>query len=171
MGFVAFSAWEAVFFISRGKNGELTSVPLPALFTPLDSTPSKATRSLSEVRLHYVESPAQGGAMTFTFKGNQCYRWRPRPLGKMAQLEVCYMRGDYGGERGFQIYILEVDVKDENSYTHGTLSKSCHATIPMARYNAKRFSELLAALSPLVPDLVATFERNHEECARALAEF
>jgi hypothetical protein len=35
------------------------------LFTPLDSTPSQATRALSEVRLHYVESAAQGkgGAM------------------------------------------------------------------------------------------------------------
>jgi len=56
------------FLFSGENNGEPTAVHLPTLFTPLDTTPSKGTPSLSEVRLHFVESPAQEGAMILTRK-------------------------------------------------------------------------------------------------------
>lgn len=96
-----------------------------------------------------------------TLKNLSLNRWqaafyRPRPLGRMAELDSHYDKD----EGGYHIGLTMIVRNDDHSSTHSFQSPSVSVTVPAKRYSKIQYWQLLVKLDPIAPELCAAFETD-----------
>jgi hypothetical protein len=86
--------------------------------------------------------------------------YRPRPLGRMAELSSYYCIGAYGDRRRGYHVGLQMIVRNERSSEHGCQDPSVRVLVPTKRYSKKDYWSLLLKLDPIAPELCAAFEAD-----------